>query len=149
MTFKEKIHQQLILDTAQQIAMITATLNDLKTSASNETKSTAGDKHETALAMLQIEQDMKRGQLQTLELKKNILDKINATVHHNTVNLGSLIHTNKGYFFMSVANSAIIVDDVKVIAISPASPLGGKLMGLHPGDALQFNTKTYSIIEVM
>ena len=56
MTLKQKIYkhyQQLINDKVQQLQKV---LTDLKESSSNETKSTAGDKHETALAMLQIEQ---------------------------------------------------------------------------------------------
>jgi hypothetical protein len=44
--------------------MLQQVLADLKESGANETKSTAGDKHETALAMLQIEQANTRGQLQ-------------------------------------------------------------------------------------
>jgi hypothetical protein len=45
------------------VAAVQKVLADLHHSASNETKSTAGDKHETALAMLQLEQENKRQQL--------------------------------------------------------------------------------------
>ena len=49
MTFKQKIYShylQLINEKVQQLQKV---LDDLKESSSNETKSTAGDKHETAL----------------------------------------------------------------------------------------------------
>jgi hypothetical protein len=51
-------------------------LNELNDSAKNETKSTAGDKHETALAMLQIEQENTRNKLKEIKEQKLQLDRI-------------------------------------------------------------------------
>ncbi|MBK7589408.1 MAG: hypothetical protein IPI22_14305 [Bacteroidetes bacterium] len=56
MTFKQKIFQEFLKQIEANIASYQYTLNELKHSMANETKSTAGDKHETALSMLQIEQ---------------------------------------------------------------------------------------------
>ena len=56
--------------------MLQQRLNDLKESGANETKSTAGDKHETALAMVQIEQANIRKQLEEALAQKAILEKI-------------------------------------------------------------------------
>ncbi len=56
--------------------MLQQRLNDLKESGANETKSTAGDKHETALAMVQIEQANIRKQLEEALAQKVILEKI-------------------------------------------------------------------------
>ncbi len=148
MTFKEIIFQQFVAAINKQIEIIKTALADLKLSASNETKSTVGDKHETALAMLQIEQEMKRNQLLTLLQNKESLLKINPSLHHDSIKLGSLIRTNKGIFFMSIAMPPIKIKEEKIIAISPSSPLGSKIMGLSNGESISFNTVHYIINEV-
>ena len=125
--------------------MLQKVLDDLKESGSNETKSTAGDKHETALAMLQIEQANTRAQLQEVLNQQASLEKINPDLSADIILNGSLIKTNKGYLFMSVALGKALVDDVTVIALSPQSPLGQKLMGLKTGESALMNLTEYVI----
>jgi transcription elongation GreA/GreB family factor len=145
MTLKQKIHDHYLQLIDEKISMLQKILNDLKESGANETKSTAGDKHETALAMLQIEQANNRTQLQEALNLQASLQKINAALTVNTILNGSLIKTNRGYFFMSVALGKAEVDGVKAIALSPQSPLGQKLMGLKAGDTVLMNNTEYFI----
>ncbi len=145
MTLKEKIHQHYYQIVIDRVAALQQVLADLKESGSNETKSTAGDKHETALAMLQIEQSNKRAQLQELLLQKAAVEKLNPAIKTLTVLNGSLVKTNKGYFFLSAALGKAVVDDQQVIAISAQSPLGEKLLGLQVGDHVVVNGNTFSI----
>ena len=56
---QEKCNQYI----AQKSALITRAMSDAKEAANNETKSTAGDKHETARAAMQFEQEKLSGQL--------------------------------------------------------------------------------------
>ena len=125
--------------------MLQKVLDDLKESGSNETKSTAGDKHETALAMLQIEQANTRTQLQEVLNQQAVLEKINPELSADIILNGSLIKTNRGYLFMSVALGKAVVDDITVIALSPQSPLGQKLMGLKIGECAVMNLREYII----
>lgn len=125
--------------------MLQQVLADLKESGSNETKSTAGDKHETALAMLQIEQANTRAQLQELLAQKTTLESINPGLTATIIVNGSLVKTNRGYFFMSTALGKAIVAGISVIALSPHSPLGQKLMGLKETDVLEVNDHSYRI----
>ena len=70
MPLKETIYyfyKQQLQDKINHVQLI---LQELSQSAANETKSTAGDKHETALAMLQLEQENKRKQLNELRLQQ-------------------------------------------------------------------------------
>lgn len=145
MTLKQKIynHYQQVLN--DKINLLHLVLADLKESGANETKSTAGDKHETALAMLQIEQANKREQLMQLLNQKAIYEKINPEIIAAIVVTGSLIKTNKSYLFLSVALGKAQVDDIEVIALSPQSPLGQKLMGLKQGDKATINNMDYFI----
>lgn len=139
MSLKQKIYDQYLQLLNERIGLLQKVLDDLKESGSNETKSTAGDKHETALAMLQIEQAQKREQLHEALLQKTQLEKINPGIISSAVVNGSLVKTNRGYFFLSVALGKIIVDGLTIIALSPQSPLGMKLPGLKTGDQIQVN----------
>jgi len=145
MTLKQKIYEHYLQVLDQKIDALQQVLNDLKESGANETKSTAGDKHETALAMLQIEQANTRAQLKELLDQKMLFEKINPTVSSATILNGSLIKTNRGYLFLSVAAGKAIIDGNTVIALSPQSPLGAKLMGLEVGDVAEVNDLRYMI----
>ena len=145
MHIKQQIHSHYIDVINSKILMLQQTLADLKESGSNETKSTAGDKHETALAMLQIEQANTRGQLQEALEQRSVLVTINPYIITKKVLPGSYVKTNKGNFYISVALGKLIIDGETVTAISPQSPLGAKLMGRCVHDTVTINTHTYLV----
>jgi hypothetical protein len=132
MTLKQKIYNHFLQVVNDKIILLKKVLADLKESGANETKSTAGDKHETALAMLQIEQANIRGQLSEALTQKASLEK-----------------TNKGYFFMSIALGKAVLEGVAVTALSPQSPLGIKLLGLKRGEAAEINNTNYVIENIV
>ena len=148
MKLKQKIYNHYLQVIHDKVAMLQNVLTDLKESGSNETKSTAGDKHETALAMLQIEQANTRGQLQEALTQKAALEKINPALSASIVLNGSLVKTNRGYLFVSIALGKTVIENITVIALSPQSPLGQKLMGLKVGDVAVINTMYYTIEDI-
>ena len=139
MHIKRKIHTAYLKIINSKILILQQTLADLKESGSNETKSTAGDKHETALAMLQIEQANTRAQLQAAIELHSILIIINPAVHSINILPGSYIKTDKGNFYLSVALGKIEIAGETVTAISPQSPLGAKLIGRKVKDTVSIN----------
>lgn len=145
MTLKQKVHQRYLQMVNDNIGLLQEDLADLKESGTHETKSTAGDKHETALAMLQIEQANKREQLQKVVAQKMVVERINPTIAAPIVVNGSLIKTDKDYLFISVALGKAVVEGITFTALSPQSPLGKELMGLKAGDTAIFNNKRYYI----
>ena len=149
MTLKQKIYLHFLSVINEKIALYQKVLADLKESGANETKSTAGDKHETALAMLQIEQANTRTQLKDVLAKKVILEKNNPILIASVILNGSLVKTNHGYFYVSIALGKAIVDNSVVVGISPQSPLGQKLMGLKVGDKVNVNTHTYAVESIL
>jgi hypothetical protein len=149
MILKQKIYNHYLLVIHDKVVMLQKILDDLKESGANETKSTAGDKHETALAMLQIEQANTRTQLQEVLAQKAALEKINPTLFASIVLNGSLIKTNRGYLFMSTALGKAVVDNITVIALSPQSPLGKKLMGLKINETCSMNNIEYKIESIV
>jgi len=148
MTLKEKIYNHYLQLIQDKVSMLQKVLDDLKESGANETKSTAGDKHETALAMLQIEQANTRAQLQEVLNQQAALEKINPALSAEMVLNGSLVKTDRGYLFVSIALGKAMVDGIAVIALSPQSPLGQKLMGLKVGEIGSVNNTSYLIIGI-
>ena len=145
MTLKQIIYDHYLQKINDRITQLQQVLADLKESGSNETKSTAGDKHETALAMLQIEQANTRSQLQEVSDQKVKLEKIDPALSAIVIVHGSLVKTNRGYLFISIAAGKITIDHSTVIALSPQSPLGQKLMGLKAGEKAAINNTVYII----
>jgi uncharacterized protein YigA (DUF484 family) len=159
MIFKQKIYSYFLQIAKEKVQILENRLSDLKESGANETKSTAGDKHETALAMLQIEQANIREQLKEALAQKTILEKISPAISpsllervgvrsSNKIINGSLVKTNNGYFFVSVALGKVTIESVAVIALSPQSPLGLKLMGLKVGEVAEINGNKYLVEEI-
>ena len=149
MQLKQQVYDrcQQLLDA--KIAEIEQVLKDLRESGANETKSTAGDKHETALAMLQIEQANKRAQLDELFSQKAVLNSINPSIAAAQVLKGSLVKTPHAYFFVSVALGKVNVEGQNIIALSAQSALGLKLMGMQKGEELTFMHTHYKIEEIL
>ena len=145
MTFKQKIHQhyqQLIQDRIDVFKdMIVALTEDSK----NDAKGSAGDKHETALSMMHIEQEKLNHKLKEVLTQKAILDKIDSETIAKTIIVGSLVKANGIYLYLSAALPKIVVDGINVIALSPQSPLGSHLMGNQVGFAFEINGTKYFI----
>ena len=148
MTLKQKIYDHYLRLINDKVRLLQQVLADLKESGSNETKSTAGDKHETALAMLQIEQANTRAQLKEVEEQKAVLEKIDPSIVAKVIVNGSLVKTHRGYLFVSTALGKKIIDGVTVIALSPQSPLGLQLMGASTGAAVEISGNRYIIESV-
>ena len=148
MSFKENVYRQCAAIIQTKISLLQKQLHDLTDSAGNETKRTAGDKHETALAMLQIEQENNSRQLQDALQQKAILEKIDPALQTEQAVRGSIITTNKGIFFLSLGLGKITIDEKTVIALSPESPLGNLLLHTKPGDTCTFNNIVYTIEQI-
>ena len=148
MTFKQKIHayyQRLVGDRIDAFRdMITALTEDSK----NDAKGAAGDKHETALAMMHLEQEKFNTKLREVLEQKAVLDKINPEITSKSITLGSLVKANGIYLYLSLALPKINIEGINVIALSPQSPLGSKLMGNSVGFTFEINGTKYLIESV-
>jgi len=133
----------------QKINELTIALQDVTEAGNNETKSTAGDKHETGRAMMQLEQEKLGKQLQDAEGQLAEFEKMDFTRLHQTIALGSLIETNRGFFFIATSIGRIDVDGTIIFAISPQSPLGAVLIGKKQKDTAVFNGVSYEILSII
>ena len=132
----------------EKIETLQKMISDLTIDAQNDAKGSAGDKHETALAMMHIEQEKLTQKLKEVIEQKNILDKIDDSQNHSIIALGSLVKANDIYFFISSALPKITIKNQDIFALSQQSPLGTKLMGKKIGFEFQMNTTKYSVQSV-
>jgi hypothetical protein len=126
--------------------LITA-LQLLEESLLSETKSSAGDKHETGRARVQAEQDKLLGVLnEVLELEKfvNQLKQL----PEDSPQKGALMSTDKGLFYLGLSLGRIEVKGETVFIISAGSPLGAALRNKKPGDDLEFRNVKYKVLDV-
>ncbi len=147
------IAKQLILNRYKELVqdridVFQDMISGLTIDAQNDAKGSAGDKHETALSMMHLEQEKLNHKLKEILEQKNILDKIEASTTHKKVALGSLVKANGMYLFISTALPKIALHETTVFALSPQSPLGSKLMGNGAGYEFDMNGKQYIIEEV-
>src|SRR4051812_11409754 len=117
--------------------------------AGNDSKSSAGDKHETARAMMQLEQEKLGGQLTDALKQKATLEQIDIEHKSDAIHAGSVVKTNRGYLFISVPLGKINVNGTDVILLSIHSPLGQKLSGLQRGDTAEINGIQYIVEQVL
>ena len=120
-------------------------ISDLAQDAQNDAKGSAGDKHETALSMMHLEQEKLNQKLAEIIGQKNSVDKIDTEAIHNKVVLGSLVQTNEMLFYISAALPKIQLENKTIIAVSPQSPLGSQLMGKSLGDEVVINSNRFQI----
>ncbi|MBP7808843.1 MAG: hypothetical protein KA163_06095 [Bacteroidia bacterium] len=145
MLLKQNIYNHCLQILNQKIEELNAALANATESANNETKSSAGDKHETARAMMQLEQEKLSHQLNELQNQKSELEKIDITKPSSQIAKGTLIQSDKGFLFLSIGLGKIVVDDKTVFAISPQSPLGIKLIAKKENDVIEMNGVKYTI----
>ena len=145
MTLKQKIKQRHLQLLQDKIDVYQDMISGLSDDAQNDAKGSAGDKHETALSMMHLEQEKLNHKLKEILDQKAILDKIDASQSHKKVALGSLVQANGMTLFISTALPKLIIDDKSIFALSPQSPLGSKLLGNEVGHSFDMNGKPYLI----
>lgn len=117
--------------------------------AQNDAKSSAGDKHETTLSKLHIEQEKIALKLNEALTQKQVLTKIDLDQQTDRVVLGSLVKTNNLTVLIATALPKISINNQSFFSISPQSPLGEQLLGQEIGHTFQINQVQYKILEIL
>lgn len=131
-----------------RIETIQKTISSNQKALQSETKSSAGDKHETGRAMLQLEMEKTGLQLQSIQKMQVTLSKINIENTSTNAHLGSLVETNNAIYFLSISAGEINVENKKYYAVSVSSPIGKLLLGKKKNDELIFNRNQITILSI-
>ena len=123
---------------------ILAHKQDLETAS----KSSAGDKHETARAMIHLEQEKLGFQYQQVFKQFKMLSQCDV-YKQATIQSGSLILTDKALIYISVALGKIHFKNQLVYVISPVSPLAQVFLNANATQTLSFQGTPYVVLEIM
>jgi transcription elongation GreA/GreB family factor len=145
MNLKRKLYQSCEVFIEERFETIQKTLEELQKALDSETKSSAGDKHETGRAMLQLEREKAGQQLAEINKTKMIFSKVNLNNKSNVVTLGSLVHTNQLNYFITISAGKLMVDNESFYAISANTPIGKLLIGKKKGDVISFNGNSIEV----
>ncbi|WP_111707123.1 GreA/GreB family elongation factor [Lutibacter citreus] len=136
---KEKLLKECFLFVEKRMETIEKIITSNKNDLLSETKSSAGDKHETGRAMIQLEMEKAGQQLSEVNLMQEILHKIDIKKTSEFGCLGSLIKTTNGTYFLAVSVGQLKVENENYFAVSTQSPIGKQLLGKKVGETIPFN----------
>ena len=123
--------------------------NTLKKDLVSEIKNSAGDKHETSRAMIQLELEKLGKQIYEIELNDEKLNTIKVFKTSTSVSLGSVIFTNKANYYIAIAADSCQVNSKVFYCISPQSPIGKLLIGKKINESIIFNDVESIILEII
>ena len=137
---KEEIYNRLLHELTSRRDRLEQAWKDVLESNQQEGKSSAGDKHETAAAMVHLEMEQLGKQLE--ELKRQVEEVVrwspeNVILDQRVV-MGSLVETNTGLYYMITGYGKLEVEGKEVYVIGPASPMGKVLMGKIAGEKFEW-----------
>lgn len=146
---KEQLYNEVNKGLKDRLKVIQSKISDIQNALQSETKSTAGDKHETGRAMLQLEREKVGQQLAELQKQIEILSRIDTNLKHEGVALGSIVKTSKANYFLSISSGEIDIDGDSFFCISVATPIGKLLLSKVVGDSFVFNSEVIKITDIV
>lgn len=145
---KKLLVEQCRAEIDSRIKEIEEQLRTLKDDVAGESKSSAGDKHETARAMMNLEQEKLSQQQHEMLKMQEKLQHIDFGRTSDDVRLGSLVTTNQGKFIVSVPLGKITFEGREYLFLSAQSPLGNLLLGKAINDTITVGKMEYAIHKI-
>ena len=145
---KGRLYEACVQFVARRITNAERAVAEAQEAANQESKSSAGDKHEVGRAMMQIEIERATVQLHEAATLQKVLAQVDLNIKSEQVALGSLVHTSSGLFYMAIAAGKIELSGVIYYAVSALSPIGKRLLGKNSGESFELNSHTTQVIEV-
>ena len=148
MNIKEELFKKCVAYVNKRMETVEEIISSNKKALQSETKSSAGDKHETGRAMLQLEMEKASQQLSGIEKLKETLSKVNLEGITNAAHLGNVIITDKNLYFLSISSGQIVIATKTYFSVSVSSPIGRLLLGKKVGESFVFNNNKQIIKEI-
>lgn len=145
MNIKQQLYNKCRDFLNNRLEVVQNTIKDIQNALHSETKSSAGDKHETGRAMLQLAREKAGQQLAELQKLNETLGKIEVNSQHKNVALGSLVLTSKLNYFIAISAGELVVDDINYYAISVSTPIAQLLLSKQIGDRIEFRDSKFII----
>ena len=146
---KEQLYRKCQEFVNRKIDAAQGGIDELQESANMETKSSVGDKYETNRAMIHIEREKYSAQLLESQKMQKVISQINPEKTDQKVELGSLVLTNVGNYYVCIAAGKVKLEGKDYFIISQASPIGQQLKGKKKGDTFNFNKRDFEVLDVL
>lgn len=132
----------------QRLHKLRVQVKSLEESLNSETKSSAGDKHETGRAMVQLEREKTGKQLFEAEKIEKLISKVNIENTSEVIKLGSLVITSQVNYFIAISAGKVEIENVSYYAIAPDTPIGKLLLGKKVEEEVIFNETCFRILKI-
>jgi|TARA_B100001250_G_C19676878_1_gene734039 transcription elongation GreA/GreB family factor len=142
---KKKIIDFIIYSIKEKINILESESDSIRKEKNNITKSSAGDKFETSRSSMQIEYDKLNNQINILYNQLKLIESIDNLTKKSRVGVGSLVKTDKSFYFICIGLGNYTIDKKTIYVISLASPIGKILNNKKEGDMIIFNNREEKI----
>lgn len=142
---KIRIHQTCLAKLTDQVKAIEEELFNLKQDLADDSKSTAGDKHETSRAMLHLEQEKLGKRYQQLKNDLSFVSQIDPHIQYQKVQKGALVKTSLGIFYFSAGIGTITIQDQEIYCLSMQAPIANFLINKQINDEIIWQGKKVKI----
>jgi hypothetical protein len=142
---KQRMHQQCLSIIKERLDTIIANLDALMDAKTSETKSSAGDKYETGMAMIQNQEELYTKQRAETSNIYNAMLRIDSSRPCEQVENGALILVPGSLFYICAGMGRLVLDDNAYFAISLSSPIGAALKFKKAGSFYTYNDKNVPI----
>ena len=134
----------------EKIKGINDIMNETQTSANSDTKSSAGDKHETSRAKAHLENERLGGQLEVFNLQLEKIYSINPVSTNTKITFGSIVEcTNFTFFISSGLGKLKLVNNSLFYAIAIESPISKQLVTKKIGNEILVGKNSQTIIKIL
>ncbi len=146
---KKKVWLELMdADVRDVLNRLQADMVALQDSRQADTKSSAGDKHETARAMVDQElQQLNQQREKALRNQSELQQLTDAPCE--VAARGAAVETERIIFFIAISFGKLPVEGAKpVYALSPVSPAAQAMLGKRAGEEFEINGASHTILKV-
>ena len=150
MNIKEQLYKLCQNYVNQRLQTVEAIITSNQKALQSETKSSAGDKHETSRAMAHLENERLGRQLEILNLQLETIYSINPKSTNPNITLGSIIECMDFTFFISTGLGKLkLANGFLFYAIAIESPIGKQLISKKVNDTILVGKNLQTIDKIM
>lgn len=146
--FKARVLASFATVLQERVAAAEGELAVLDDAAAQETKSSAGDKYETAREMFAQARDLQRRMLDEARVQLDWLARQDPSQVRDRVGAGALVQTDGGWLLLSPIPLSVELEGVPVQGVSAQSPLGQGLKGAKAGERPVFRDRPVEVLAV-
>lgn len=123
-------------------------LESLDEAAAAETKSSAGDKYETAREMIRQSRNLIEHNLAEAKANLDTLDRMVESPLGDRIGFGTLAETTLGWYLVGVSLGEVTCDGVLIRSMSMISPLALALKGRGEGESVTWRGSILEILRI-